>query len=185
MGKDIHIVLERKTNNGWEFFDPGFEAYDSRFSSFFDFLSDAGDPGCPEELKDRQLRPQIYQWRDADGTLHEEKYSLWDTTGKCEMYGFATITLEQLEAAAHRHNVMWVSAGFLERFQALGGVLPEEMYLDGDAADRDTSAVGIRVADEDELYLQEYIQNGITELKRIAEKHDLQPQDLCICFTFD
>ena len=33
MGKDIHIVLERKTNNGWEFFDPGFEAYDSRFSS--------------------------------------------------------------------------------------------------------------------------------------------------------
>ena len=51
MGKDIHIVLERKTNNGWEFFDPGFEAYDSRFSSFFDFLSDAGEPGCPEELK--------------------------------------------------------------------------------------------------------------------------------------
>ena len=49
MGKDIHIVLERKTNNGWEFFDPGFEAYDSRLSSFFDFLSDAGKPDCPEE----------------------------------------------------------------------------------------------------------------------------------------
>ena len=62
---------------------------------------------------------------------------------------------------------MWISADFLERFQALGGVLPEEMYLDGDTADRDTSAVGIRVADEDEMYLQEYIQNGITELKRI------------------
>ena len=185
MGKDIHIVLERRTNSGWEFFDPGFEAYDLRFSSFFDFLSDAGDPGCPEELKDRQLRPQIYQWRDADGTLHEEKYSLWDTTGKCEMYGFATITLEQLEAAARRRGVMWVSADFLERFQALGGVLPEEMYLDGDAADRDTSAVGIRVADEDEMYLQEYIHAGITELKRIAEKHDLQPQYLRVCFAFD
>ena len=46
---------------------------------------------------------------------------------------------------------MWVSADFLERFQALSGVLPEKMYLDGDAADRDTSAVGIRVADEDEM----------------------------------
>ena len=101
------------------------------------------------------------------------------------MYGFATITLEQLEAAARRHNVMWVSADFLERFQALGGVLPKGMYLDGDAAGRDASAVGVRIADEDELYLQEYIQTGITELKRITEKHDLQPQDLRICFTFD
>ena len=101
------------------------------------------------------------------------------------MYGFATITLEQLEAAVRGHNVMWVSADFLERFQALGGVLPEEMYLDRDAAGRDASAVGIRVADEDELYLQEYIQAGITELKRIAEKHDLQPQDLRVCFAFD
>ena len=80
---------------------------------------------------------------------------------------------------------MWVSADFLERFQALGGVLPEEMYLDGDAAGKDTSEVGIRVADEDELYLQEYIHAGIAELKRIAEKRDLQPQDLRICFAFD
>ena len=185
MGKDIHAVLEQRTNSGLEFFDPGFEAYDSRFSSFFDFLSDAGDPGCPEELKNRQLRPQTYQWRDADGTLHEERYFLWDTTGKCEMYGFATITFEQLETAAHRRNVMWVSADFLERFQALGGVLPEGMYLDWDAAGRDASAVGVRVADEDELYPQEYIQTGITELKRIAEQHDLQLQDLRVCFAFD
>ena len=98
---------------------------------------------------------------------------------------FRIIRVEQLEAAARRRGVMWVSADFLERFQALSGVLPEKMYLDGDAADRDTSAVGIRVADEDELYLQEYIQNGITELKRIAEKHDLQPQYLRVCFAFD
>ena len=47
------------------------------------------------------------------------------------------------------------------------------MYLDWGAAGRDVSAVGIRIADEDELYLQEYIQTGITELKRIAEKCDL------------
>ena len=80
---------------------------------------------------------------------------------------FRIIRVEQLEAAARRHNVMWVSADFLERFQALGGVLPEKMYLDGDAADRDTSAVGIRGAEEDEMYLQEYIHAGITELKRI------------------
>ena len=80
---------------------------------------------------------------------------------------------------------MWVSADFLERFQALGGVFPDEMYLDRDAAVRDASAVGIRVADEDELYLQEYIQAGITELKRIAEKYDLRPQDLRVCFAFD
>ena len=101
------------------------------------------------------------------------------------MYGFATITLEQLEAAARRRGVMWVSADFLERFQALGSVLPEGMYLDWDTAGRDASAVGVRIADEDELYLQEYIQNGITELKRIAEKRDLQPQDLRVCFAFD
>ena len=80
---------------------------------------------------------------------------------------FRIIRVEQLEAAARRRGVMWVSADFLERFQALSGVLPEKMYLDGDAADRDTSAVGIRVADEDEMYLQEYIHAGITELKRI------------------
>ena len=80
---------------------------------------------------------------------------------------------------------MWVSADFLEQFQALGGALPEGMYLDGDAAGRDVSAVGVRIADEDELYLQEYIQTGITELKRIAEKYGLQPQDLRVCFAFD
>lgn len=101
------------------------------------------------------------------------------------MYGFATITLEQLETAARRRGVMWVSTDFLERFQALGCVLPEGMYLDRDAAGRDASAVGVRIADEDELYLQEYIHAGIAELKRIAEKRDLQPQDLRVCFAFD
>ena len=67
------------------------------------------------------------------------------------MYGFGTITLEQLEAAARRRGVMCVSADFLERFQALVGVLPDGMHLEGDAVGRDASAVGVRIADEDEL----------------------------------
>ena len=31
MGRDIHVILEKKTADGWEFFDPGFAAYDRRY----------------------------------------------------------------------------------------------------------------------------------------------------------
>ena len=31
MGRDIHVVLEKKTAASWEFFDPGFECFDERY----------------------------------------------------------------------------------------------------------------------------------------------------------
>ena len=34
MGRDIHVVLERKTPVGWEYFDPNFTAFDGRHYCF-------------------------------------------------------------------------------------------------------------------------------------------------------
>ena len=56
MGRDIHVILEKKTADGWEFFDPGFAAYDRRYYSFFDLLEEVAEPGCPPELDGKRLR---------------------------------------------------------------------------------------------------------------------------------
>ena len=54
-------------------------------------------------------------------------------------------------------------------FYELGGKLPEEMEIATEAFDEDTKAVGVRVVDEDDLYLRDYINAGIAELEKIAE----------------
>ena len=64
MGRDIHVVLEKKTAAGWEFFDPGFECFDERYYPFFELIEGIIDPGCPDELNHQQLRCQMEQWTD-------------------------------------------------------------------------------------------------------------------------
>lgn len=185
MGRDIHVVLEKKTAAGWEFFDPGFECFDERFYPFFKFIEGIIDPGCPDELNHRQLRCQTEQWTDQNGTMHEANYYLWDTTEPCYLYGFGHATLSKLEREAGKRNTTWVSTDFLEKFHLLGGKLPEGMRVATETFDENSNAVGIHVVDEDDLRLRNYLNEGIAELKRIARERHLQDDELRICFAFD
>ena len=185
MGRDIHVVLERKTPVGWEYFDPNFTAFDGRYYLFFDFLTKAGQRGCPAELKNRQLRPYTEHWpgRDIMGTATQ--IFEWDTTKPDYMHSFGYITLQDLKQKAKRLNCLWVSEEFLYMFYELGGKLPEEMEIATEAFDEDTKAVGVRVVDEDDLYLRDYINAGIAELEKIAAAQHLQDDELRMCYAFD
>ena len=183
MGRDIHVVLEKKTADGWEFFNPGFAAYDRRNYSFFDFLEDVADAGCPPELDGKQLRPYITQSSELDGYMQETEYFVWDTTEPHLMYGFGHITLEKLIRETRRFRMLWVSAEFWTTFCELGGVLPVGMYKADDLFDDDD--VGFQIVDEDELRLREYIRRGIVDLTMIAHEHQLEHSELRICFAFD
>lgn len=185
MGRDIHVVLEKRNADRWEFFDPGFDLFDARNYAFFSFLEENADAGCSDELKNRQLRSCTEQWIDRAGNHQEETYYLWDTTAPCYLYGFGHITLEKLERAAKELHTLWVSAEFLEKFYLLGGTLSEGMRITEKATDADSDSVGIRVFDEDDLHLRDYIDAGISRLKQIAAEHGLQADELRICFAFD
>ena len=185
MGHDIHVVLEKKTAAGWEFFDPGFECFDGRHYPFFTFIEEITDPGCPEELNNQQLRHQIERWKDASGALHETSYYLWDTTEPCYLYGFGHITLKKLMYEIRKLNTMWVSTEFLETFHLLGGMLPDDMRVATETFDDDSDAVGVRVVDEDDLRLRDYVNEGVAELRRIAQELHLQDDELRICVAFD
>ena len=183
MGRDIHVVLEKKTASGWEFFDPGFTAYDGRHYAFFDFIDEISDPGCPPELNEKKLRLYSETTIVPGGEESKTEYFIWDTTLPKYMYGFGYITLEKLVREAERYNVTWVSTDFVEAFQRLGGVFPEGMHVT--AGPFDDGAVGIRVFDEDDLRLRDYIYRGIHDLRLIAEAHQLREDELRICYAFD
>ena len=185
MGRDIHVVLEKKTNDVWEFFCPEFEAFDSRNYLFFDFINEICTPGCPPELKNKKLRSYIEQWHDRDGTVHNEEFFLWDTTDPCELYDFGYITLEELINASQHISRLWVSADFLEKFLSLGGILPKEMQIANETRIENSDIIGIHVLEDEDIYLRDYINTGISELKRIAHEHNLQADELRICFAFD
>ena len=183
MGRDIHVVLEKKTADGWEFFDPGFAAYDGRYYAFFDFLDEISEPGCPSELNEKKLRLCSERTIVLGGEERSMDYYVWDTTLPKNMYGFGHITLEKLIREADRYNVTWVSADFVEIFQHLGSVFPEGMHVT--TGPFDDGGVGIRVFDEDDIHLRDYIYTGIHDLRLIAAEHDLQEDELRICYAFD
>lgn len=182
MGRDIHVVLEKKTVGGWAFFDPDFDAFDNRYYVFFDYLDGISDPGCPPELKGKKLRSYTEKWDDQDGRTHEEGFVVWDTTERSDLYGFGYITLEKLAYETKRLNTLWVSADFLEKFHLLGGRLPEEMQVAMETFGDNNDAVGVRVVDEDDLHLRDYLN---AKLKQIAKAHHLQDSELRICYAFD
>ena len=183
MGRDIHVVLEKKTADGWEFFNPGFAAYDRRNYSFFDFLEEVAEPDCLPELDGKQLRPYITQSSKLDGDMQETEYFVWDTTEPRLMYGFGQITLEKLIRETRRFRMLWVSAEFWTMFCELGGVLPTGMYKANDPFDDDD--VGFQIVGEDEMHLRKYIRRGILDLTTIAREHQLEYSELRICFAFD
>lgn len=181
MGRDIHVVLERKTADGWKFFDPNFDTFDHRYYPFFDFLIKISTRGCPDELIGKQLRPVGNM---HDGTCDHVRY-IWDTTKSDYLFDHAYTTLAQLSEGIARYNALWVSEDFLEQFLLLGGTFPEGMQVSDDVFDKDTNAIAVRVLEEDDIYLRNYVNEGIRQLTHIASSNGLKPTELRICFAFD
>lgn len=185
MGRDIHVVLEKKTANAWEYLETEFTAFDCRNYPFFDFINKASERGCPPELKNRQLRPYTDYW---EGRVAGPKVIItydWDTTEKCDLHSFGYITLEALMVAIKRYNALWVSTDFLDAFFLLGGTLPDEMRVADDTFDEEGEGIAVRVVEEDDLYLRDYVNAGIRELQQIASEHGLKPDELRVCFAYD
>ncbi len=185
MGRDIHVVLERKTGNGWEYLDTEFTSFDYRNYPFFDFLNKACERGCPPELKNKKLRPYTNRW---EGRVAGPEVIItydWDTTERSDLHGFGYITLEALMTAIKKYNALWVSADFLDAFLLMGGLLPEGMRVADDAFDEDNEGIAIRVVEEDDLYLRDYVNTGIKDLQQIAAAYGLKPDALRVCFAYD
>lgn len=185
MGRDIHVVLEKKTANGWGYLDAEFTAFDCRNYPFFDFINKASERGCPPELKNMQLRPYTDHWEGRVSGPRTIIIYDWDTTEKSDLHGFGYITLETLIAAIKKHNTLWVSSDFLDAFLILGGEFPDGMRVADDAFEEEGEAVAVRVVEEDDLYLRDYVNAGIRELQQIAAEHVLKPDELRVCFAYD
>ena len=181
MGRDIHIVLERKTADGWEFFDPNFEAFDHRYYPFFDFLKRISTHGCPDELIGKQLRPV----NDVHDNVGAQLRHIWDTTKKDYLFDHGYITVEQLVEEIARYNSLWISSDFLEQFLLLGGSFPEGMQVSDDVLNKAADVIAVRVLEEDDIYLCDYVNEGIRQLSQIASSNGLKPDELRICFAFD
>lgn len=181
MGRDIHVVLERKTADGWEFFDPNFKAFDHRYYPFFDFLKEISTHGCPDELTGKRLRPV----NDVHDNVGAQLRHIWDTTKKDYLFDHGYITLEQLAEEIARYNALWISSDFLEQFLLLGGSFPEGMQVSDDVLNKDADVIAVRVLEEDDIYLRDYVNEGIRQLSQIASSNGLKPDELRICFAFD
>ena len=72
-----------------------------------------------------------------------------------------------------------------ERFFLLGGELPDGMRVADDAFDEEGEGIAVRVVEEDDLYLRDYVNAGIRELQQIAAEHGLKPDELRVCFAYD
>ena len=187
MGRDIHVVLEKKTEAGWEYLDTEFASFDCRNYPFFDFLNKISERGCPPELKNRQLRPYTDHWEGRVAGPRTIIAYDWDTTEKSDLHGFGHITLAALTTAIKKYNALWVSSDFLDAFYWLGGVLPEGLEITSDQLDEDETGECMiaRVVEEDDLYLRDYVNTGIKDLQRIAAEHGLTPEELRVCFAYD
>ena len=185
MGRDIHVVLEKKTEAGWAYLDAEFTAFDCRNYPFFDFINETSERGCPPKLKNMQLRPYTDYWEGRVAGPRTIITYDWDTTEKSDLHGFGYITLDALMAAIKKHNALWVSADFLDAFFLLGGELPDGMRVADDAFDEEGEGTAVRVVEEDDLYLRDYVNAGIRELQQIAAEHGLHPDELRVCFAYD
>lgn len=185
MGKDIHVVLERKTAQGWEYFDSGFEAYDGRNHDFFEFVDDICDPGCPEELNHKRLRKESYSFVDGEGRTQVHEYFEWNTMIDDYLFGFEYITLDKLIREARRRDRVWISEEFYEAFIERGGFFPRGMHVGYGKSEYSDGTVGVEILDDYNVHLQDYIENGIRELKEIAKREHLEEDELRICFAFD
>ena len=87
--------------------------------------------------------------------------------------------------AIKRYNALWVSTDLLDVFFLLGGTLPDEMRVADDTFDEEGEGIAVRVVEEDDLYLRDYVNAGIRELQQIAGEHGLKPDELRVCFAYD
>jgi hypothetical protein len=168
MGKDIHLLTEVKQNNIWQPIEDIPESYDVRNYELYNFLENIGEGGIPEELKGKKFR-------------YNKEYDFWEYDTTCEdLFGFTYISLENLINETKKLNKVTVSEEFLELFFELGGILPEGMSLDEDG-----KGVKVDVLDEYERYTRERIDEGIKELKEIANKYNVSYNEIRLCYAFD
>ena len=57
------------------------------------------------------------------------------------------------------------------------------MQVSDDVFDKDTNAIAVRVLEEDDIYLRNYVNEGIRQLAHIASSNGLKPTELRICFA--
>lgn len=123
----------------------------------------------------------IYYKDSYDEELND--YGYWEVNFDYDYHNFSHRTLKELQdykKHSKKYSGITVSEQFLDTFFELGGVLPDEMSFE-----REEGKVYIEVVDEYTEGAKETFFGGIDDLAEIANKYEVEPDDIRIVFAFD
>lgn len=170
MGKDIHIILEKKDNDGnWNFIEDKLDLFDCRSYSLFYILENYfGCRGLPEELVGKKFH-----------YIKERNQYEFDTTDE-DLFHHSYVTLLELENYYNKLNKVYVSEEFINIFLELGGILPKGMSFE-----KNNKEVYVEPIEEEDIQFQEFFKLGIEEIQEIRDKYKLKSEDIRMVFAFD
>ena len=199
MGCDIHMITEIRKNGKWERVLEIPETLKSRNYSVFAFLADVRNSWDINGFKPKGLPEDISGLTfDKDEDEDEEDYYNIDFREEnSDYHSHSWLTLKELQDADKSdflYTKIKVDKEFIDKFFEFGGKMPEQMeiidYTPNTLVDMVYYAyqpnVIIRWKSVKESELKNIsIFEGIKELEEIAEKYDVDNENIRIVFAFD
>ena len=199
MGCDIHMITEIRKNGKWERVLEIPETLKSRNYSVFAFLADVRNSWDINGFKPKGLPEDISGLTfDKDEDEDEEDYYNIDFREEnSDYHSHSWLTLKELQDADKSdflYTKIKVDKEFIDKFFEFGGKMPEQMeiidYTRNTLVDMVYYAyqpnVIIRWKSVKESELKNIsIFEGIKELEEIAEKYDVDNENIRIVFAFD
>lgn len=199
MGCDIHMITEIRKNGKWERVLEIPETLKNRNYSVFAFLADVRNSWDINGFKPKGLPEDISGLTfDKDEDEDEEDYYEIDfREERSDYHSHSWLTLKELQEADKSdflYTKIKVDKEFIDKFFEFGGKMPEQMeiidYTPNTLVDVFYYAyqpnVIIRWKSVKESELKNIsIFEGIKELEEIAEKYDVDNENIRIVFAFD
>lgn len=199
MGCDIHMITEIRKNGKWERVLEIPETLKRRNYSVFAFLADVRNSWDINGFKPKGLPEDISGLTfDKDEDEDEEDYYKIDFREEnSDYHSHSWLTLKELQESDKSDFLctkIKVDKEFIDKFFEFGGKMPEQMeiidYTPNTLVDAVYYAyqpnVIIRWKSVKESELKNIsIFEGIKELEEIAEKYDVDNENIRIVFAFD
>lgn len=192
MGCDIHIITEIKKNNKWKRVPETPEEFNCRNYSVFAFLANVRNSFDTQGFKPKGLPEDI-------SALHFdrcEEIDDWDIDFECPDYhSHSYLTLKELQDKDKTDLQMIkckVVKAFIDKFVECGGKIPDEIIVSEREPETFSFFEVLHEAAEPTVIVkwntnktEHAVFKGIKELENIADKYNVQPDDIRIVFAFD
>lgn len=199
MGCDIHMITEIRKNGKWERVLEIPETLKNRNYSVFAFLADVRNSWDINGFKPKGLPEDISGLTfDKDEDEDEEDYYEIDfREERSDYHSHSWLTLKELQEADKSdflYTKIKVDKEFIDKFFEFGGKMPEQMeiidYTPNTLVDTIYYAYQPNVIIQWKSVKESELKNisifeGIKELEEIAEKYDVDNENIRIVFAFD